>query len=143
MTLQPHSLAKSGSDFTAHPQVRDCYLWHEAWHPLHSACIYAVFSTTGSVHLIDAEANRCFQSWSQDELHGPATPPSLAQGAATSSADECDHEDPADWFDDEDDGCCPYLLSWSKDGCRLAVASCASASYRARCSVLHFSKSFG
>ena len=72
VTLQPASLA----DIIAAPQANS--ILREAWHPLHSACIYAILSTSGCVHLIDAKANRSVQSWSQDELNGHGTPSGAA-----------------------------------------------------------------
>ena len=94
--------------------------------------VYATFSETGSVHLIDAKANRCVQAWSHDELYGPATPLDLAHADNSSSADEMSDED-----SDETEG----VLSWSKDGCRLAVSFCSltCSSSSSRCSVLQFS----
>ena len=102
----------------------------KAWHPLQSACIYAISSRSCSVHLIDAKTNECVQYWTQDELHGPATPSDLAQVAYTSPADDnCEDE----YVD--------YELSWSRDGSELAVVSSTSARCAAWCSVLHFSDS--
>ena len=124
--LQPLSLI----EFSPGPQAAHDH--HEAWYPLYHACIYAILSTTGSVHLIDAKANRCIQCWTQDELHCPATPMELAQVADTSSADGHDDET-------LDDALAPHVLSWSKDGHRLAIASGAYGTSPARCHVLHFS----
>ena len=115
----------------------------EAWH---STCIYAISCTRGGVHLIDARANRCVQSWTEDELHGPACPlgsegmPSSQHANDTSSADASQY-DSNDHGRDGNRGCVPRALSWSKDGCRLAIASGASLTRGARCCVLHFSES--
>ena len=117
----------------------------EAWHPLHSTCIYAVSCIEGGVHLIDARANRCVHSWTEQDLHGPAMPSDPAD-IITSGDDDTSFADEPDDFDHEDDSDdyyikAPHALSWSKDGCRLAVASCASLTHGARCCVLHFSDS--
>ena len=109
---------------------------HEAWHPVQRACIYAILSKDGSVHLIDAKANRCIRSWSHHELHDPATPLYVDAGEGPN---RCERED--DWV--------TRVLSWSEDGCRLAIAtgkSLARATGRsgikqispASCCVLHF-----
>ena len=60
----------------------------EAWHPLHSAYMYAISCSEGRVHLIDAKANRCVQSWSEDELHGHAEESEPAQEDDTISDDD-------------------------------------------------------
>ena len=123
---------------------------HEAWHPWHSACIYAVSSSKGGVHLIDTRANRCVQSWTEDELHGPAEPTAGSEGVQCPELHDADDNSAADDSDDESDESdldvvgdhyvFPHALSWSKDGCRLAVASKASVrrGHGARCSVLCF-----
>ena len=133
--LQPLCL----TEFTAVRQANR--ISHEEWHPLHSASIYAILSTRGRVHVIDAKANRCVQSWWLCELHGPDMPSELAQGASTSSAHERDDAYLANDYVPDDEHIA-HVLSWSKDGCKLAIASGASATRRARCSVLHFSGSF-
>ena len=120
--LQPVSLGQ--------PLQRPRYTTHRAWHPLHGARIYAIFGTDGSLHLIDAKAHRCVWSWSRDELHGPATPSDSGQGDNISSAN--------DYHNDSDDFIHPQL-SWSSDGCRLAVISDSSLKNGARCSLLHLS----
>ena len=99
------------------------HIVYKAWHPLHSACVYAIATIPGTVHLIDAKANRCVRSWSQNELHGPTTSLDSAQVDKITPADEQARE----------------MLSWSKDGRRLAVAS---RTCPARCSVLYFSGGF-
>ncbi len=108
-----------------------------AWHPLHSACMCAISDIRGGVHLIDARANRCVKSWSEDELHGPATPsdvdPDYWSSPSTTSADS-DAEEP----DDESYVYVEHVLEWSRDGCRLAIASGESKTSGARCSVLQF-----
>ena len=131
MTLRPLSLG----EFTAAPQASS--IAPEAWHPLHSACIYAILSTSGSVHLIDAKASRSVHCWSRDELYGPATPSDAAQA---SSLDQHNDSASADGHghgksDHEQFRCVP---SWSEDGSRLSVAFGAFATRPARCSVLHF-----
>ncbi len=108
-----------------------------AWHPLHSACVCAVSDMWGGVHLIDARAKRCVKSWSEDELHGPATPSHVdpdywsSSGSVLAGSDE---EEP----DDESYAIVEHVLEWSRDGCRLAVASGESKTSGARCSVVHF-----
>ena len=97
----------------------------EAWHPLHIACMYAISCSQGGVHLIDAKANRCVWSWSEDELHGPDArlDPALSQKTISGLNDY--------------NSC---VLSWSKDGCRLAIASSSYLTRGARCCVLQFSE---
>ena len=79
------------------------------------------------MHLIDARANTCVRSWSEDELHGLDVPSDPAQGHS-----------PFAYGHDRLD---PHVLSWSKDGCSLAIASSTLLTSGARCSVLHFSAS--
>ncbi len=84
-------------------------VWHLAWHPLHSACIYMLVDWDGGLHCIDARASRCVKSWTEAELHdhqgGEAHPGYIG---------------------------IPHALKWSPDGSKLAVAS------GPRCSLLHF-----
>ena len=140
-TLQPVSL----SEVTPASQLPpvDNIVLHEAWHPVHRACIYAILSTDDSVHLIDARANRCVQSWRHDELHDAATP----LDPDTSSADERNDEDIFGYVsypggEDYYDEWVPRVLSWSRDGRRLAIATGASTTSTASCCVLHFSDDF-
>ncbi len=111
-----------------------------AWHPLQSACLYAVGSNSGGVFVIDAKANRCVVSWDEDELHGH---PTAFHQRPYSRPDSCAADDlhtEGGW--DMDPTAIQHKLEWSKDGRRLAVASGASSSTRARCSILHFGDSF-
>ena len=154
MALQPSICA----EINAEGPLKASHL-REAWHPLHSARIYAISCSKGGVHIMDAKANRRVQSWSADELHGPTTSLDPAMGTMespqaddTSCTDDSDAEDSdtedSDTKDSDiedyyypdghfDPG--PHALSWSQDGCRLAVASRPSRTCAARCSVLHFS----
>ena len=121
----------------------------EAWHPWQSACIYAISYSKGGVHLIDAKANRCVQSWTEDELHGQARLTAGLEGVQRTHRHDADDSSSADDSDDEDFDVAhdidiyphdvyPHALSWSKDGCRLAVASKTSLTRGARCCVLCF-----
>ncbi len=96
-----------------------------AWHPLQGAQIFAIGSNRGGVCVIDAKANRCINSWNEEELHGVATascPTDVpCQSALASSAVTL-----------------RQVLNWSGDGRRLAVASRATATSEAKCSVLQF-----
>ena len=125
-----------------------------AWHPLRSARIYAIACSTGGVHIIDAKGNRRVQSWSEDEVHGPAVLSDPAEEEEPDPAEDVVHRHHSDELDDylngfadrfsvrhDYDETVRHALSWSKDGCRLAVASGASLTCSARCSVLHFSDS--
>ena len=126
-TLQPIFCAEfmSGRQFD---NCQDLKILQLAWHPRHSACMYAIASWKSGVHLIDAKANRCVHTWNEDELYGPASPsdPARVRERITRSISK---------FSD------PRVLSWSKDGCRLGIASATSLTCGARCSVLHFSGS--
>ena len=136
-----------------------------AWHPLHSACFYAIARAGGGLQLIDAKASRCVQSWTEDELRGPAMPLHPAVGMAGSDglprpehADDVScsnvprvgvHNHNNDDYDDDFNRNSdhdhlvpvPHTLSWSQDGRRLAIASGASLTSGARCCMLHFSDS--
>ncbi len=119
--------------------IQEC-LEAAAWHPLQSACLYAVGSNSGGVFLIDAKANRCVMSWDEDELHGH---PTAFHQRPYSRPDSCADDDPhteGGW--DMDPIAIQHKLEWSKDGRRLVVASGASSTTRARCSILHFGDSF-
>ncbi len=99
-----------------------------AWHPLQGAQVFAIGSDRGDLCVIDAKANRCIVSWSEEELHGVAAASRLTDGpcqsapaAPTSSVVTLGQD-----------------LEWSGDGRRLAVASRATATSGAKCSVLQF-----
>ena len=121
----------------------------EAWHPLSSACVYAMSCLRGGVHIVDAKAHRCVRSWSTDDLHGPAMLANPIDANPTEAPEGVLHPHHADEGDDADDDGnedhytaeVPHILSWSQDGSRLAVASGASLTRGAKCSVLHFSDS--
>ncbi len=119
--------------------IQEC-LEAATWHPVQSACLYAVGSNSGGVFLIDARANRCVMSWTEDELHGHITPFQLAEDC---QLDGCTAEDlDAELHQGLDPEAIDHALEWSKDGRRLAVTSGASLTTRARCSILHFGDSF-
>ncbi len=105
-----------------------------AWHPLPCAYIYATDSPEGGVLLIDARANRCIKSWSEAELHGPATLHCHGSHAYSASANGAHQTGPAGAYPTDIE----QLLEWSKDGHMLTVASHGSRQCMARCSVLHF-----
>ncbi len=114
---------------------------HVAWHPLQSAAVYAAGSHQGGVYLVDARVGKCIKSWSEDELHGPAR--SFNNAQVTSSADwvgEGEYDDGDD--SDQGQGKLLHIFEWSKDGRRLAIASCGSATSGTRCSVLDFGDHF-
>ena len=114
----------SSAGFSAGCRTRR--ILQEAWHSLHSACLYATSTVEDgvhSVHLINAQAKRCIWSWTEGKLHGPAM---------TSQPDDCD----VAYLEHA-----PHVLSWSKDGRRLAVASGAYWKRGPRCCVLNFSDS--
>ena len=97
------------------------------------------------MHLFDAKANRCVQSWTEDELHGSAALNEGTEGVQQPQPHDAPSADDSHghfhrvyeilmafmkWFS--------HALSWSQDGRRLAVASKASLTCGARCSVLCF-----
>ena len=77
------------------------------------------------MYVIDAKANRCIKSWSEEELHGVVAASSLSekpcQPASASSVVKLEQ-----------------VLEWSRDGRRLAVASRATPFSGTKCSVLQF-----
>ena len=112
-------------------------IYHLAWHPLECANVYAIGDARGGVHVIDAKGNKCVRSWTDDELHCHFTQSqqdhhSICRDQSTFVTGTLDGDGyGAGWFPNFD-----YVLRWSRDGYRLAVAS------RGRCSILHFLKDF-
>ena len=104
--------ASSCAELTVHQPE----MWGLAWHPLPSACMYAICDWEGGLHLVDAKANSCIMSWSEDELHGPATRPHLAQNKHDGSSDE---------GDENESEAIQHVLTWSQDGpMRTNLSSC-------------------
>ncbi len=105
-----------------------------AWHPWHSACMYAIADDAGKVHCIDARHSRCIRSWSEAELYGSTTQLEPPQSFDNNFED----------MPEEGDAPVGYarpnchvrhictVLEWSKDGSKLAVAA------GARCTIIHF-----
>ena len=84
---------------------------------------------------------RCVQSWTENEVHGSAGVEGMQNLQPhdtddTVSANESHSDDDFDMHDHSDR--IFHTLCWSMDGCRLAVASSASLTRQARCSVLCF-----
>ena len=101
--------------------------WRLAWHPLQSACIYAIADCNGGVHCIDARANKCIRSWTEAELHGAAVMPELAQ-----EDEDCCHDGPGQHQATSKVAVYHHVLAWAQNGSKLAVAT------EGRCSIMHF-----
>ncbi len=98
-----------------------------AWHPMHSACMYAVADVNRRVYLVDAIANQCVKWWCMGELYGPASSYQPAQ-VFTGLHDGADD----DMVNLKKITCVSMVMSWSGDGTKLA------ASFGQSCNVLCF-----
>ena len=118
-TLQPSICAELA--------LRQLNFFRLAWHPLQSACIYAIADWNGGVHCINARANKCIRSWTEAELHGAAVMPELAQ-----EDEDCCHDKSGDMKASAKVIMYHHVLAWARNGSKLAVAS------ENRCSIVHF-----